>query len=230
MSTQNPLCDPRAEAVAERLHAIGEGQQEALTRHYLTNVLPKREAGEKYTYPNADFMRDKLIPLDRDKCYLCYLLCRAVRATRVVEFATSFGVSTIYLAAAVRDNVRENGGSGVVIGTEIEPTKAKAARANFTEAGLIEFIDLREGDARETLKDAGGPVDFLLLDSWIPLARPIAELLAPQLRLGAMVLCDNTTQFAEEYKDYLNFVRNPGNGFRSITLPHDGGFELSVRI
>jgi predicted O-methyltransferase YrrM len=175
-------------------------------------------------------MRDKLVPLDRDKCYLCYLLCRSVRARRVVEFATSFGVSTIYLAAAVRDNVRQNGGSGIVPGTEIEPTKAQAARANFTEAGLAEFIDLREGDARETLKDAGGSVDFLLLDSWIPLARPIAELMAPKLRSGAMVMCDNTTQFAGEYKDYLDFIGNPSNGFRSITLPYDGGFELSVRI
>jgi len=226
----NPLCDPRAEAVAERLHAMGAHQSKSLVRHYLLNVLPKRWLGQKYTYPDAAFMRDKLVPLDRDKCYLCYLLCRAVHAKRVVEFATSFGVSTIYLSAAVRDNVRENGGSGIVIGTEIELSKAAAARANFNEAGLAEFVDLREGDARETLKDTGGPVDLLLIDSWVPLARPILEIVAPQLRPAAIVLCDNTTQFAKEYEDYLEYLRNPENGFRSMVVPHAGGFELSVKL
>lgn len=226
----NPLCDPRAEAVIERLHAMGERQSKSLVRHYLLNVLPKRWIGRKCTYPDAAFIRDKLVPLDRDKCYLCYLVCRAVNAKRVIEFATSFGVSTIYLAAAVRDNVRENGGSGVVIGTEIEPSKATAARANFKDAGLAEFVDLREGDARETLKDTGGPVDFLLIDSWIPLARPVLEIVEPQLRSAAVVLCDNTTQFAKEYSDYLDYVRNPENGFRSMVVPHAGGFELSVKL
>lgn len=226
----NPLCDPRAEAVANRLHAIGERQSRSLVRHYLLNVVPKRLVGQRYTYPNSTFMRDKLVPLDRDKCYLCYLLCRAVNAKRVVEFATSFGVSTIYLAAAVRDNVRADGGNGIVIGTEIEPSKATAARANFIEAGLEKFIDLREGDARTTLKDTNGPVDLLLLDSWIPLARPVAEIVAPQLRPGAIILCDNTTQFAKEYSEYLAYVRNPANGFRSMVLPHAGGFEFSVKI
>lgn len=226
----SPLCDPRAEAVVERLHAQGDRQFKFLLRHYLLNVIPKRLIGRKYTYPDQDFMRDKLVPLDRDKCYLCYLLCRAINARRIVEFATSFGVSTIYLAAAVRDSVLAIGGSGVVIGTEVEPTKAAAAKSNFVEAGLAEFIELREGDARETLKDTGGPVDLLLLDSWIPLARPILELVAPQLRQGAIVLCDNTTQFRGEYREYLDYVRHPANGFRSMVVPHAGGLELSVKL
>ena len=141
----SPLCDPRAEAVVERLHAQGDRQFKFLLRHYLLNVIPKRLIGRKYSYPDQDFMRDKLVPLDRDKCYLCYLLCRAINARQIVEFAMSLGVSTIYLAAAVRDNVRANGGSGVVIGTEIEPTKAALAKSNFVEAGLAEFIECAKG-------------------------------------------------------------------------------------
>jgi predicted O-methyltransferase YrrM len=226
----SPLCDARAEGVLERLHALGDRQFKTLVRHYLLNVVPRRWFGRKYTYPDRKFMLDKLVPLDRDKCCLCYLLCRAVNAKRVVEFATSFGVSTIYLAAAVRDNARADGSNGLVIGTEIEPNKAAAARANFAEAGLSEFIDLREGDARETLKDTGGPVDLLLLDSWIPLAKPILELVAPRLRPGAVVLCDNTAQFRREYQEFLDYIRNPDNGFRSMVLPHAGGFEFSVRL
>ena len=62
------------------------------------------------------FMADKLVALDRRKAEFCYLTCRAISARRVVEVGTSFGVSTLYLAAAVRDN-----GGGVVFAAEYEP-------------------------------------------------------------------------------------------------------------
>src|SRR5262249_8524930 len=150
---------------------------------------------KRTTDPNSPedmaFVRDKFVALDPEKCDLCYMLCRSLKARRVVEFGTSFGVSTIYLATAVRDTVRAEGGQGTVIGTEIEPTKAEVATKNIAEAGLKQLVDLRVGDARQTLKDAGGPVDFVLLDSWIPLVRPVMDVVAPQMRVGAMVVCDN---------------------------------------
>ena len=175
------------------------------------------------------FMSDKLIALERDKAEFCYQLCRALRATRVVEAGTSFGVSTLYLAAAVRDNLRGDGGKGVVIGTEHEPRKAAIARANFAEAGLSDLIDLREGDLQQTLVDIRGPIDFMLIDIWTPMARPALELVAPALRPGAIVVSDNTTQFREAYRDYFEFVNDPANGLRTMTLPFEGGLELTVR-
>jgi predicted O-methyltransferase YrrM len=120
------------------------------------------------------FLSDKMVALDRDKAMFCYLLCRSMRARCVVEAGTSYGVSTLYLAAAVRDNQVEN---GVVIGTEYEPRKVEIARRNFEQAGLSEFIDLREGDLRQTLRDVGGPVDFMLVDIW-DVALPALELVA----------------------------------------------------
>jgi predicted O-methyltransferase YrrM len=148
----------------------------------------------------------------------------------VVEAGTSFGVSTIYLATAVRDNAQAGGGAGVVIGTEHEPAKAAAARQNFDEAGVSQWIDLREGDLRETLKEIDGPVDFMLADIWIPMALPALKLVAPHMRSGAIVLADNTVQFARQYREYLRYVRDPANGFRSHSIPLKGGLEMSVRI
>ena len=118
----------------------------------------------------------------------------------------------------------------MVIATEYEPEKAKAARANFAEAGLSDFIDVREGDLRETLVDVAAPVDFMLIDIWTPLARPALELVAPFLRDGAVVIADNTTQFPEPYRDYFEFVNDPANRLRTVTLPYEGGLEFTVRV
>jgi predicted O-methyltransferase YrrM len=221
------LNDPKLEALLDRLHTQSDAQVDE------TNAAFERREEEVaidhedfYDVDMQRFLSDKMVALDREKALFCYLLCRSLRARRVVEAGTSFGVSTLYLAAAVRDNQVEN---GVVIGTEYEPRKVKIARANFKEAGLSEFIDLREGDLRQTLQDVGGPVDFMLVDIW-EVALPALELVAPRLRLGAIVACDNTAVDAAEYRDYFEFIYNPKNRFRTITTPFEGGFELTVRV
>ena len=216
--------DPELERLLAALHARSDAQAALLKRYDAT-----RAEGALTEDEIRDFRRDKLVALDRDKAELCYQLCRATDARRIVEIGTSYGVSTLYLAAAVRDNVRAAGGDGVVIGTEYEPNKAAAARAHFEQAGLSRFIELREGDLRETLRQIDGPVDFVLVDIWIAMARPALELVAPHLKPGAIVVCDNTERYRGEYADYFAFLENPANGFRTMTLPFDGGFELSVR-
>ncbi|MGA5130056.1 O-methyltransferase [Streptomyces blastmyceticus] len=154
---------------------------------------------------------------------LIYLLCRGLRATRVVEFATSVGMSTLYFAAAMRDN-----GGGTVIGSEIVPAKVAAAKRNLAAAGLSDYVDIREGDARTTLRDLGGPVDFALIDGWLgtepSLARQVIELVAPQVRVGGYVMNDNAEP------DFLDYIRDPANGFLSVALPLHGSTELCVKV
>ena len=116
-----------------------------------------------------------------------------------------------------------------MIGTESEPEKVRIARGHFAEAGLADLIDLREGDLRETLVAVEGPVDFMLIDIWTPMARPALSLIAPHLREGAVVICDNTLQFREAYADYFDFVHDPRNGLRTMTVPFEGGLEFTVR-
>lgn len=109
---------------------------------------------------------DKFVALDPDKCAFVYLLLRSMQARFVVEAGTSFGVSTIYLALAVAQNAGSQ--PGKVIATENEATKAVRAREHWSAAGddIEKFIELREGDLRETLKtDLPEQIDFLLLDS-----------------------------------------------------------------
>lgn len=219
------LGDPALEALIDRLQ--GESvAQEAGTQAYFAERVKKGDLSWEGLDADANrFMADKLVALEPAKAELCHLLCRALGAKRVVEIGTSFGVSTLYLAAAVRAN-----GGGVVIGTEYEPAKAAAARANFIAAGLSGFIDLREGDLRETLKVIEGPVDFVLMDIWTEMARPALELVAPHLRRGAMLVADNTVQARPGYRQFFAFVEDARNGLRHLTLPYDGGLELVVKV
>ncbi|MET0790597.1 MAG: class I SAM-dependent methyltransferase [Polyangiaceae bacterium] len=150
-----------------------------------------------------------------------YALARARNATRIVEFGTSMGVSTIYLAAALRDN-----GGGQLIGTELESGKVARARAHLDAAGLADLVEIREGDALETLKDVGGTVDVLLIDGAFTLYLPVLKLIEPHLSPGAVILGENA--FEQGFRDY---VRNPANGYLSQQLDIDAGRsnEFAVR-
>ncbi len=222
---RSPIRDPKVNAVLDPLHRKASRQLPGLVAHIAGRALRLIVPGKTPGADDTAYYRDKLIPVDRRQGQLIYLLCRSLKAARVVEYGTSFGVSTLYLASAVRDN-----GGGTVIGTELEPSKVRSARANFEAAGLQSFIDLREGDALETLKDCGGPVDFLLVDGWPKLALTVVRLVMPQLRSGAMVLCDSSGHMPSERRAYAAFMDDPANGFVSTHLPIYGGTEISVKV
>jgi predicted O-methyltransferase YrrM len=217
--------DARLAGLLARLHAQSESQLADCAAH-VTGTGRKSVSGtDAEVEAGRGFWRDKLVALEPDKARLCYALCRALGARRAVEAGTSFGVSTLYLAAALRDN-----GGGTVVATEYEPEKAEIARAHFAAAGLAPFIDLREGDLRQTLKVLDGPIDFVLIDVWTPLSRPALALVAPHMRPGGIVIADNTNTYRRAYGDYFAFLSDPANGFITQTLPFDGGLEMSVKV
>jgi predicted O-methyltransferase YrrM len=216
------LSDPTLQAQIDRLLDRSRAQ-EAETFEYFSRRAQTGDLNwDRLDNDAHRFFEDKLVALDADKAEFCHLLCRAMGARRVVEVGTSYGVSTLYLADAVRAN-----GGDTVIATEHEPAKAAAARANFAEAGLAAFIDLREGDLRDTLAKITGPVDFVLMDIWTEMVCPAMERLMPHLRPGSVIVCDNTAAFAEAYRDYFALIG--GGPFVTSTLPFDGGLELTVR-
>jgi predicted O-methyltransferase YrrM len=151
---------------------------------------------------------------------LLYMLVRSTNARNIVEFGTSFGISTIYLAAALKDN-----GGGRLIGSEFEPGKVAAARDNLRAAGLHEFVDIRDGDALETLgRDLPAAIDLVLLDGAKSLYSKVLELLQPRLRAGALVLADN----ADMCPEYVARVRSSSGGYMSVAVGDD--VELSMRL
>lgn len=222
---QSSLHEPAVMAVLDRLH----GHDRANLLGFLPAAVPTIVEGWFGRRPSIELeakrFRKMAIGLDRDCGRLAYLTARAINAKRIVEFGTSFGISTLYLAAAVRDN-----GGGIVIGSEIEPGKIKVARANIAEAGLTAFAEIRAGNALESLADPGGAVDVVLLDGWKDLYLPVLRMIEPHLRPGAVILADNITMFKSALRPYVDYVQDINNGYQSVTLKIGSGFEYSVRV
>ena len=165
-------------------------------------------------------LKDMPLAVSRATGSLLYMLARGARVRTVVEFGTSFGISTLYLAAALRDN-----GGGRLITTEFEPSKVARARENLTAGGLVDLVEFREGDALETLA-VGLPetVDLLLLDGAKPLYPEVLGLVESRLKPGALIVADD----ADKSPDYLARVRSPAQGYMSVPFGED--VELSMRL
>ena len=219
------LNDPKLEALLEALHAQSAGETGAIDAYFRRRIQEGTLSWDGFDAETTVFFRDKMVALEKVKAEYCYALCRALNAKRIVECGTSYGVSTLYLAAAVRDN-----GGGQVIATEHEPDKAKIAKRNFEAAGLTRYIDLREGDLADTLKRIDGTVDFVLLDIWAEAVMPAMRNIAPHLRPGAIIIADNTAQSRRGYDAYFDYIADPANRLVTMTLPFEGGLEMTLRI
>jgi predicted O-methyltransferase YrrM len=212
------LQDPRVAMALERMYTEANNQMSLLRERHgeLEGPMSAQE--------RADAMSEFYIPVTPEAGRLLYALVRATRATTVVEFGMSFGISAIHLASAVRDS-----GNGRVVTTELSASKIAAAKNTFTETGLDDLITILEGDALSTLKGLDGPVDFILLDGWKELYLPVIKLLEPRLSTGAFIVADNTDM--ADTQPYLDHVRNPDNGYVSVNfLARDSdSMEISCR-
>jgi predicted O-methyltransferase YrrM len=165
-------------------------------------------------------MKNLPLAVSRETGALLYMLARSTSARTIVEFGTSFGISTLHLAAALRDN-----GGGRLITSEFEPSKAARAKANLEAAGVIDLVEIREGDALETLSvDLPETIDLVLLDGAKSLYPEILNLLESHLKPGTLIVADN----ADMSPDYLKRVRAPGSGYMSVAFAED--VELSMRL
>ncbi|MBR8124668.1 O-methyltransferase [Burkholderia multivorans] len=165
-------------------------------------------------------LKDLWLPVSRETGVLLYQLARSTNARHIVEFGTSFGLSTLYLAAALRDN-----GGGRLIGSEFEPSKVAKARAHLAAGGVADLVEIREGDALQTLAgDLPESIDLLLLDGAKALYNDVLDLVESRLRTGALIVADN----ADYCPDYLARVRDPRNGYLSV--PFGADVELSMRL
>jgi predicted O-methyltransferase YrrM len=165
-------------------------------------------------------MRDFPLAVSRETGALLYMLARGCGARTIVEFGTSFGISTLHLAAALRDN-----GGGQLITTEFEPSKAERAQEHLMAGGVSDLVEIRLGDALQTLAvDLPETIDLVLLDGAKALYPEILALVESRLRPGALIVADN----ADYAPEYLARVRSAEAGYLSVPFGED--VELSMRL
>ena len=201
----NTLQDRRVATELDRMYTESKNQMSKLRE--MQGELGRPMTTQERTEAMSEFY----IPVTPEAGRLLYSLVRATRPTTVVEFGMSFGISAVHLAAAVRDN-----GNGRVVTTELSDTKIAAAKQTFAATGLDDVITILEGDALSTLTALDEPVDFVLLDGWKDLYLPVMKLLEPHLSAGVLVVADNAS--APDMKPYLDYVRNPDNGYVSFNF------------
>jgi predicted O-methyltransferase YrrM len=203
-------------AEADASDAALGAQRDALSPEELARLMGGTEDYQSLYRRLKDFH----LAVSRETATLLYMLARSCRASSIVEFGTSFGVSTLHLAAALRDN-----GGGRLISTEFEPTKVSQASANVAAAGLADLVEIRSGDALETLSRAlPERIDLVLLDGAKGLYPKVLSLLESRLRPGALVVADNADWSAE----YLARVRDPAGAYRSVPFAND--VEVSLKL
>jgi len=213
----NTLFAPKVAGVLSRLLAAADDQERGSAYPLQPGGIPDTMSALE----QAEIFEDWYIPISPEGGRLLYALTRASRPDTVVEFGTSFGISTIYLAAALTDN-----GAGRVLTTELSSKKVAAAGSNLREAGVDGPVTILAGDARQTLADVPGPVGLVLLDGWKNLCLPVLRLLEPKLAPGALIVADDIT--FTSMAGYLAYVRDPASGYVSVTFPVEDGMEIST--
>jgi predicted O-methyltransferase YrrM len=217
------IATPRFAALADQLFTDSERTRAVMLQKYATMTPAEKDSVFGPSAQYREFYsqaKDIHLAVSRETANLLYMLARSMGATVAVEFGTSFGVSTLHLAAALKDN-----GGGCVITSEFELSKVDRARANFDAARLTDLIDLRVGDALETFaRDLPDQIDLVLLDGAKQLYPRILALLEDRIRVGGLIVADN----ADMCPEYLTAIRDPKSGYLSVPFGDD--VELSQKL
>jgi predicted O-methyltransferase YrrM len=139
----------------------------------------------------------------------------------VLEIGGSRGYSTIWLAAGVRHL------GGRVLSIEHDPRKIEAWRRNVAEAGLEDWAELVEGDAKEAVPAIDDVFDVVFLDAEKDDYEELFNLALPKLEPGALVVADNVLSHQDTLGAY-SAARQSDSALESVTVPLDRGLELTV--
>jgi caffeoyl-CoA O-methyltransferase len=115
---------------------------------------------------------------------LLKLLVQIAGAGRAVEVGTFTGYSALCIAEGLAPD-------GTLVTCDVDPVATAIARRYFALAPWGSKIDLRLGDARETLRGIDGPIDFAFIDADKPGYVDYWEALVPKVRPGGLLVADN---------------------------------------
>lgn len=135
---------------------------------------------------------------------LC-LLVKLAGGTRILELGTATGYSGIWLMRGTRD--------GTITTFEMDPERARRARANFAEAGFGERATVIEENAVQGLEKLDGRFDVCFIDLLNSfrseeVTRNVVDLCLERLEPGALLMADNALRQGEVLSPQTQQAKN----------------------
>jgi predicted O-methyltransferase YrrM len=177
------------------------------------------EHGRNHDAQESEHSR-KMLNLEPDTAEIVSIFARSSGAKRVLEIGTSNGYSTIWLAASVGPE------GGHVISIERSQEKQRMARDNLLKTGLLEYVDLRLGDATQVLETLPGPFDFVFFDADRTSAPGQLALILSRLAPRALILADNALSHPDQIADYLAMIKGLKR-FQHALIPVGKGLSVA---
>jgi predicted O-methyltransferase YrrM len=147
---------------------------------------------------------------------LLQILAQLVGARSILEIGTLGGYSTIWLARGLR-------AGGHLVTLEVDPKHAEVARLNISRSGLEAVVEIRLGNALETLPQLSAerrdPFDLVFIDAdkqniptyfeWaLKLSRPGALIVVDNVvRSGAVIDADSSDPSVQGVRRFVDLLR-----------------------
>ena len=166
----------------------------------------------------------KFLPIVRsDKGRVLARVIHDVKPKRVLEVGTLIGYSAILMAKELESGAR-------LITIEIDANEAEMAKENIERAELPPSIDVIVGDAIEVIPKLAGKFDMVFIDADKTEYLDYLRLVERKLHRGSVVVADNAGIFADQMKDYLDYVRSSGRYRSEYVSFGEDGVEVSVKL
>jgi predicted O-methyltransferase YrrM len=185
------------------------------------SVLARIEQEDEEARGRELDLADRSLAVPRTTGRLLFSLVAGQEGCEVLELGASHGYSSIWLGAGVRYL------GGHVLSLEQEPKKIERWRRNVEDAGLSDWVELREGDAFATLEQLDDVFDVVFLDAWKPDYEALFALARRLLEPGGSVIADNVLSSVEILGAY-SAARQADPTLSSVTIPLDNGLELTT--
>ena len=142
---------------------------------------------------------------------------------RILEIGTLIGYSAVLMAKELDADAR-------ITSIEIHAGEAKTARENIAKADVRPKIDVMVGDAIKVIPKLTGKYDMVFIDAAKEEYFDYLKLVEKKLHKGSVVVADNAGIFADQMKEYLDYVRSPGSYTSEYMRFGEDGVEVSVKL
>ena len=150
-------------------------------------------------------------------------IIREIKPKRTLEVGTLIGYSAILMG-------KELGHDACIVTIEIHAGEARTAEKNVKRAEILPTVKIIIGDAKKVIPRLRGKFDLVFIDAEKSEYHDYLRLVEGKLLKGSTLVADNAGIFADEMKEYLDYVRFSGKYRSKYVAVGEDGLEISVKL